>query len=83
MRSPLRGSGQLFSTQPQGSQSLALGLALAAASQLRTPRLVGESQNCRADPSLLFRTNFQFAFFDLQFAMLITPSPSVLLTRRP
>src|SRR5438067_10730107 len=27
---------QLFSTQPQGSQSFALGLTLAAASQLRT-----------------------------------------------
>ena len=34
--------------------------------------LVGESQNCRADPSLsCLRTNFQFAIFNLQ--CLITP----------
>ena len=34
MRSPLRGSGQLFQHATQGSQSLALGLTLTAASQL-------------------------------------------------
>jgi hypothetical protein len=47
MRPPLRGSGNCFNVT-QGSQGLALGLALAAASQLRTLRLVGESQNCGA-----------------------------------
>jgi hypothetical protein len=52
--------GNLFSMQTQGSQRLALGLTMTAASQL-----VGESQNRKPDPSASHST---------QLAAVVDPS---------
>ena len=63
MRSPLRGSGQFFNAT-QGSQGLALGLALAAAPRLRTifqrnPRLARRRLGLSSGRRYAVPDNFQ------------------------
>src|SRR5438874_6255526 len=78
MRSPLRGSRIIVSTQPKARKA-------SPWAQL-WPLLCSSLENRRIaqlTPVFLFRTNFQFAFFNLQFAMLMTRSLSLLITPPP